>query len=214
MLRKRYPNSPTSDIAKALDRKIKAVYQKAIQLGLRKSAAYLESPHACRLRRGDNIGASFRFLRGHVPANKGLRRPGWGPGRMKDTQFRKGEMAGAARKKWVPVGTEVVDADGYRKRKVSDDRTKPSRFNWKFLHVIEWEGHHGAVPPGHAICFRNGDKSDIRVENLELVRRAEASGAELLVMGCYGHSRLREFILGGATRDVLSHMRQPVLLSH
>ena len=37
---------------------------------------------------------------------------------------------------------------------------------------------------------------------------------DLLVMGAYGHSRLREFVLGGMTRDVLRHMTVPVLLSH
>jgi nucleotide-binding universal stress UspA family protein len=36
----------------------------------------------------------------------------------------------------------------------------------------------------------------------------------LLVMGAYGHSRLREFILGGVTRSLLREMTVPVLLSH
>ena len=39
-------------------------------------------------------------------------------------------------------------------------------------------------------------------------------GADLLVMGAYGHSRLREFILGGATREVLDDLQLPVLMSH
>jgi nucleotide-binding universal stress UspA family protein len=38
--------------------------------------------------------------------------------------------------------------------------------------------------------------------------------ADLMVMGCYGHSRLRELVLGGATRHVLRHMSIPVLMSH
>ena len=38
--------------------------------------------------------------------------------------------------------------------------------------------------------------------------------AGLLVMGGYGHSRLRDFVLGGATAGVLSDLRLPVLLSH
>jgi nucleotide-binding universal stress UspA family protein len=38
--------------------------------------------------------------------------------------------------------------------------------------------------------------------------------ADLLVMGCYGHSRLREFVFGGASRHVLQHMSVPVLMSH
>jgi nucleotide-binding universal stress UspA family protein len=38
--------------------------------------------------------------------------------------------------------------------------------------------------------------------------------ADLLVMGCYGHSRARELVLGGASRTVLSSMTLPVLMSH
>ncbi len=40
------------------------------------------------------------------------------------------------------------------------------------------------------------------------------NSSDLLVMGCYGHSRLREFIFGGATRHVLKHMTVPVLMAH
>jgi len=43
---------------------------------------------------------------------------------------------------------------------------------------------------------------------------ARAAGAQLLAMGGFGHSRLRDFILGGATRDVLGDLRMPVLLAH
>jgi nucleotide-binding universal stress UspA family protein len=38
--------------------------------------------------------------------------------------------------------------------------------------------------------------------------------AELLVMGAYGHSRFREAILGGATRDMLENAQVPVFLAH
>lgn len=47
-----------------------------------------------------------------------------------------------------------------------------------------------------------------------LLEQAVARGAELLVMGAWGHSRLRELALGGATRHVLRHMHLPVLLQH
>ncbi|HWJ95848.1 MAG TPA: universal stress protein, partial [Telluria sp.] len=36
----------------------------------------------------------------------------------------------------------------------------------------------------------------------------------LLVMGCYGHGRLRELMIGGATRTVLESMTVPVLMAH
>ena len=43
---------------------------------------------------------------------------------------------------------------------------------------------------------------------------AADAGSDLLVMGGYGHSRLREFVLGGTTRTILSSMTLPVLMSH
>lgn len=49
----------------------------------------------------------------------------------------------------------------------------------------------------------------------EAIRReANSRGADLIVMGAYGHSRFREFILGGATRDSLARMDRPILMSH
>jgi len=47
-----------------------------------------------------------------------------------------------------------------------------------------------------------------------LREHARRGGADLLVMGAYGHSRLREFVLGGATRDMLSDIEMPTLMSH
>ena len=47
-----------------------------------------------------------------------------------------------------------------------------------------------------------------------LMNRALDHGADLLVMGAYGHSRMREFVFGGATRFVLRRMTVPTLLSH
>ena len=47
-----------------------------------------------------------------------------------------------------------------------------------------------------------------------LMAQAEAFDADVLVMGCYGHSRLREFVFGGATRYALEKMAIPVLMSH
>jgi nucleotide-binding universal stress UspA family protein len=47
-----------------------------------------------------------------------------------------------------------------------------------------------------------------------LLSRAADLGADLMVMGAYGHSRARELLLGGATRSLLRSMTLPVLMSH
>jgi nucleotide-binding universal stress UspA family protein len=54
---------------------------------------------------------------------------------------------------------------------------------------------------------------DIDVGNQILSRVADL-GIDLVVMGAYGHSRLREMILGGVTRTVIESMTAPVLMSH
>lgn len=54
---------------------------------------------------------------------------------------------------------------------------------------------------------------DIDVASTILSYAADSS-ADMIVMGGYGHSRLREFILGGATRGILESMTVPVLMSH
>ena len=47
-----------------------------------------------------------------------------------------------------------------------------------------------------------------------LLNRAADIGADLIVMGGYGRSRFREYVLGGVTRHVLQHLTIPVLMSH
>jgi nucleotide-binding universal stress UspA family protein len=47
-----------------------------------------------------------------------------------------------------------------------------------------------------------------------LLKQCAAFNAELLIMGAYGHPRAREMVLGGATRMIFAHARQPVLMAH
>jgi nucleotide-binding universal stress UspA family protein len=55
--------------------------------------------------------------------------------------------------------------------------------------------------------------SDIDVADALLSHTADSS-VDFMIMGGYGHSRLREFVLGGATRSIFQSMTVPVLLSH
>ncbi|MEC9105039.1 MAG: universal stress protein, partial [Pseudomonadota bacterium] len=68
---------------------------------------------------------------------------------------------------------------------------------------------------------RHGVKAEIDVlaktmpRISDMIRRhAEDTSADLIVMGGYGHSRFREAILGGATRNMLEEAEVPVLLAH
>jgi hypothetical protein len=162
-----YPSVSTKDLAKCLGRSSSAVYGRAAIMGLHKSAEYLASPEACRLRRGDNVGARTRFQRGHVPANKGLRRPGWSAGRMAETQFK----PGARPHTWKPVGSTRITKDGYLQRKISDTGYPPK--DWVGVHILLWEETHGPIPMGHALIFKDRNKGNIWLDNLELIPRGE-----------------------------------------
>jgi nucleotide-binding universal stress UspA family protein len=88
----------------------------------------------------------------------------------------------------------------------------------KQVHVAGWDSeprdlehffyHHGI----DAVFHREG-QAPAHVGEYMLSRAAEL-GADLLVMGCYGHSRARELVLGGASRTVLESMTLPVLMVH
>ena len=56
-------------------------------------------------------------------------------------------------------------------------------------------------------------RGDLDVADALLSHSADA-GADFMVMGGYGHSRLREFVLGGVTRTILRTMTLPTLMSH
>jgi nucleotide-binding universal stress UspA family protein len=67
---------------------------------------------------------------------------------------------------------------------------------------------HGVRVQTHQAASSDIDTGDL------LLSRAADFGADLIVMGAYGHSRIREFVFGGVTHHVLRHMTVPVLMSH
>jgi nucleotide-binding universal stress UspA family protein len=66
---------------------------------------------------------------------------------------------------------------------------------------------------GASVSVKRIAKGDLSVQDAILSYAADSS-ADFMVMGGYGHSRLREFILGGVTRSILNSMTVPVLMSH
>ena len=73
--------------------------------------------------------------------------------------------------------------------------------------LAQWLTRHGATVDVAVLARTRSSVSQ------EISRHAEEVGADLIVMGAYGHSRLREAILGGATRDTLESAKIPVLMA-
>jgi len=168
LLTEQYPDTPTKQIADQIGRTVSQCYGKAYQLGLLKSAAF----HATELSgrtNGTNRGTSTRFAPGITPWNKGTTYQAGG--RSAETRFKPGERRGIASKIYQPIGTERISKDGYLERKINDDF--PIHRRWRAVHLLAWEAANGPLPDGHAICFRDGNKQNRALENLELVSRTE-----------------------------------------
>jgi len=94
------------------------------------------------------------------------------------------------------------------------------------VHVLSWEEEAAPEVQGHRLdldgwlrlhgveaTWHRGGTAPAGLGELLLSRTFDL-GADLLVMGCYGHSRSREWVLGGTTRSVLHGMTLPVLMAH
>jgi nucleotide-binding universal stress UspA family protein len=131
--------------------------------------------------------------------------------------------------RYPSVGQRVLVAwNGSREATRAVHDALPILVGARLVHVIAVNpsggmAGHGDVP-GADICLHlsrhgvNAVCEHIRSEDLKigemLLSRAADEDVDLLVMGAYGRSRLRELVMGGATRHLLGHMTVPVLMSH
>ena len=177
-LNREYPDRPTADLAVEFGCSEARVYAKAAELGLHKSDAFMESDRSGRIQRGRNDPrmAATQFKPGHVTWNTGKKGVTGTHPNCRRTQFKKGQMHGAAQHNYVPIGSLRLSKDGYLEQKVTDDHPVPAR-RWVGVHRLVWEAANGPVPNGHVVCFLPGRRSaeleKITLDALELVSRAE-----------------------------------------
>ena len=164
-LRKLYPETLTRLLAPRLGVSRLAAHQRAAKLGIRKTAAFTERTlRECGVQVRTS-GAPHRFPKGHIPANKGLKMPGWGPGRMKETQFKKGQVSINTMPMW-----SFRWVDGYLMLKTGKRHAPPSD-RWEYVHRLIWEQANGPLPHWTVarIWWKDGDHANNALSNLELV---------------------------------------------
>ncbi len=173
LLARLYPDTPTIDIAKLLSMSVDRIYSKASLLGLKKSDAYLASPAACRLRRGDSVGAATRFQKGHSTWNSGKKGINLGG---EATQFKSGRLPHEAHN-YLPIDSVRVSRDGYLERKITDDQNIAPARRWVGVHRLVWESINGQIPNGYVVVFRKGlrttNEQEITIDRLELISRQD-----------------------------------------
>lgn len=146
-LRAHYATRTGPQLAQLLGRSNSSIKNRTIFLGLKKRT---------------NSG---QFKAGEHPWNKGLHYDVGG--NSPRTRFKPGNRPHT----WQPIGHVRITKDGYLQRKTADTGYTPR--DYVFIHHLVWRMHGNAVPPGHVLVFRDGDKLNFDINNLELVTRAE-----------------------------------------
>lgn len=90
----------------------------------------------------------------------------------------------------------------------SEDMNPPAASSSERLQIEKYLASHGIQATLHWYGDGHGNPGD------RLLSLAADLGSDLLVMGCYGHSRARELVIGGTSRTVLKSMTLPVLMAH
>jgi hypothetical protein len=173
LLRERYADTPTPELAKQLGITLTACWQLARRLNLHKSKQFIADTARDRTMRPGHGGLLTRFQPGLQPWNKGRKLGAkWSTPGMRRTQFKKGQRP----MKWRPIGSTRINADGYMERKVADiSHDQPYWWKcWRMEHVLVWEKkHRRKVPKGRVIVFKDGNKRNLKPSNLQCITRQE-----------------------------------------
>jgi len=144
-LRDLYPNHSAIQIAKIMDLTVYQIKNRARKLGLHKENFTI-------------------FKKGHIPANKGKKMDDKLKKRLAHTFFKKGDLPATTSE----IGTISLTEDGYYRVKIAN----PNK--WDYLHRMIWKEHHKEpIKRSEIIIFKDGNKNNIIIDNLEKISRKE-----------------------------------------
>lgn len=165
ILTEMYADTKTSFIADKLGIDIQIVYRKASRLNLKKSEAFKKSEHSGMLTKLTTKGMATRFKKGNVPQNKGKKQVDYMTNksieRSAATRFKKGNVPPNLKE----IGTERISKDGYVEVKTEKG------YVLKHRHV--WEMNFGPVPKKMNVSFKDGNKLNFEIGNLELLTKQQ-----------------------------------------
>ncbi|PHM63018.1 HNH endonuclease signature motif containing protein [Xenorhabdus ishibashii] len=118
-----------------------------------------KSIHNFRKRLGLRTGRTGQYTKGNIPHNAGTK----GLMKRNSGSFKSGSSPHNTR----PIGSERINKDGYIYIKVDSPKI------WRPKHQIIWEEHHGELPAGSIVIFKDGDKKNCHIDNLLMVTRRE-----------------------------------------
>ena len=166
-LKSNYEHTRNSELSKIMGRSTRQLYYMANRLKLHKSKAIIADMAREKAIDPDFPFRQHIFKKGQVAYNKGLKQADYMSAeaieRTKKTRFQKGHKPA----NMTEIGTKIKDTDGYEIIKVANPST------WEYTHRYLWKQHNGDIPKDHIVRFKDGDKTHITIDNLELISLKE-----------------------------------------
>jgi hypothetical protein len=174
-LQQHYATIPGPELAAALGVPLAVVYNKAWQLGLKKSPNTIADMARKAMQNPAHPARATQLRPGNQPWNKGIQGSTGTHANSRATQFKPGRLPTEARN-YMPVGSLRISKDGYLERKTNDTHPVPAR-RWVAVHRLVWEAAHGPIPAGHIVAFKPGMRTiveaEVTAERLECISKAD-----------------------------------------
>lgn len=158
-LRQMYPHHSTRRISELLGRSERAIYSRAVIMGLKKDEEYLNSPACGRLQKGQSASPGTRFKKGHKTWNKGMKGLQIGG---QQTRFKKGNLPHNTREDFAISIRADKSGKKYKYIRVALGK-------WVLLQRHNWEQVNGPIPEGMKLVFKDRNTMNCDVSNLEMV---------------------------------------------
>ena len=162
-VKQNYSDKYTKEIAAAINRSERAVYQAAINLNVRKSPEFIKISLEREAEKLKVLGAASRFKPGNISHNKGQKMSKELYERVKVSMFKKGNEPHNMKYD----GHERLDPkDGYIYIRISKGK-------YVLKHRLIWEQHNGPIPKGNIIIFKDKNKYNLNIDNLQMITKRE-----------------------------------------
>lgn len=167
LMRKLYSDTKTEVLATKLNRTVCSLYGRADYLGLKKSKDFLASPDSGRIIKGSETGAQYRFTKGNIPVNKGVKMTDEQYEKCKTTFFKKGNK---------PFNIKYDGAISTRRDKrtgIAYKYIRISERNWELLHRYNYKKKYGNIPTNIFLRCIDGDQLNCDPNNWEPINMSK-----------------------------------------
>lgn len=170
-----YPDHLTEDLLPFLPgRTVSKIIGKASLMGLKKSALFFSKPESGRISKINEIGVATRYQKNCAGWNKGMKREDYlseaAIMKMKSSEFKKGQDPHNT----VAIGSERMTVDGYVEVKVRHLKDgSGANKNFELKQRLIYEQHYGPISKDMIVEFKDRNKLNFDINNLELRTRRE-----------------------------------------